>query len=229
MNIENIKLIEFVAKGFEELKDEVVFLGGMVTFIYADDASLSDIRPTKDVDCIIEVHSKMAYSDLEEKLRKKGFKNDIHSEKPLICRFIYEGIIVDVMPTDTSILGFSNKWYKSGFENRILYQLTKDTSIYVLPIEYYLATKFEALLGRGGTDLRISHDFEDIIYIVQNNGKLVKSIQAANLEVQTYLKLQFKKILEDKNYRESVEAVLPYGSSADEIEFILEKLKELSN
>ena len=51
------------------------------------------------VDCIIEVHSKMAYSDLEEKLRKKGFKNDIHSEKPLICRFIYEGIIVDVMPT----------------------------------------------------------------------------------------------------------------------------------
>ena len=29
MNIENIKLIEFVAKGFEELKDEVVFLGGL--------------------------------------------------------------------------------------------------------------------------------------------------------------------------------------------------------
>ncbi|WP_375559827.1 hypothetical protein ACE193_19170 [Bernardetia sp. OM2101] len=47
MNIENINLIEFVAKGFEELKDEVVFLGGMVTFIYADDASLSDIRPKK--------------------------------------------------------------------------------------------------------------------------------------------------------------------------------------
>lgn len=227
--MENRILIELVANGLEELKNEVVFLGGMVTFIYADDAYLSEIRPTKDVDCIVQVHSKMAYSDLEGKLRKKGFKNDIHSEKPLICRFIYEGIIVDVMPTDTSILGFSNKWYKIGFENRVSYQLTTETSIYILPIEYYLATKFEALLGRGGTDLRISHDFEDIIYIVQNNGELVKTIQSANLEAQTYLKLQFKKILQDKNYRESVEAVLPYGCSVDEIEFILEKLKELSD
>ena len=198
MDIENIKLIELVAKGFEELKDEVVFIGGMVTFIYADDASLSDIRPTKDVDCIIEIHSKMAYYDLEEKLRKKGFKNDIYSEKPLICRFIYEGIIVDVMPTDTSILGFSNKWYISGFKNKILCQLTKETTIYILSVEYYLATKFEALLGRGGTDLRISHDFEDIIYVVQNNEDLIKTIQSADLEVKKYLKLQFHKILKIK-------------------------------
>ncbi|PIY10292.1 MAG: hypothetical protein COZ18_06275 [Flexibacter sp. CG_4_10_14_3_um_filter_32_15] len=90
-------------------------------------------------------------------------------------------------------------------------------SIYVLPIEYYLATKFEALLGRGGTDLRVSHDFEDIIYIVQNKGDLVKTIQSANLEIQTYLKLQFKKILQDKNHRESVEAVLPYLMAAQQM------------
>jgi predicted nucleotidyltransferase len=227
--MENSILIELVAKGLEELKNEVVFLGGMVTFMYADDASLSDIRPTKDVDCIVQVHSKMAYADLEEKLRKKGFKNDVYSDKPLICRFLYEGIIVDVMPTDTDILGFSNKWYKAGFENRVLYQLTTETTIYILPVEYYLATKFEALLGRGGTDLRISHDFEDIIYIVQNNANLVSSVQLANLEVQKYLKEQFKSILEDKNNRESVEAVLPYNSSIEEIEFVLEKIKELIN
>ncbi|WP_375559828.1 hypothetical protein ACE193_19175 [Bernardetia sp. OM2101] len=133
------------------------------------------------------------------------------------------------MPTDTSILGFSNKWYKSGFENRILYQLTKQTTIYILPVEYYLATKFEALLGRGGTDLRISHDFEDIIYVVQNNENLINTIQSADSEVNKYLKLQFHKILENKNYRESVEAILPYGCSIDEIEFILEKLQALSN
>lgn len=62
MNIENIELIELVAKGLGELKDEVVFLGGMVTFLYANDAYLSDIRPTKDIDCIVEVHSKMDYA-----------------------------------------------------------------------------------------------------------------------------------------------------------------------
>ena len=229
MNIENIELIELVAKGLEELKDEVVFLGGMVTFMYADDVFLSEIRPTKDVDCIVQVHSKMAYADLEEKLRKKGFKNDIYSEKPLICRFLYKGIIVDVMPTHSDILGFSNKWYKTGFENRVLYKLTTETTIYILPVEYYLATKFEALLGRGGTDLRVSHDFEDIIYIVQNNANLVSTVQTINLEVQSYLKEQFKRVLEDKNHRESVESVMSYGSLTEEIEFILEKIKELIN
>ena len=229
MNIENIKLIELIAKGLGELKEDVVFLGGMVTFIYADDASLSDIRPTKDVDCIIEVHSKMDYAVLEDKLRKKGFKNDIYSDKPLICRFLYDGVIVDVMPTETDILGFSNKWYKTGFENRILYQLTEEITIYILPVEYYLATKFEALLGRGGKDLRFSHDFEDIIYIVQNNDNLVKTLQAADKKVKNYLEVEFSKILEDRHHKEAVEANLPYNTNMEEIDFILKKLKRLSS
>ncbi|WP_291723130.1 hypothetical protein [Bernardetia sp.] len=228
MNIENIELIELVAKGLGELKDEVVFLGGMVTFLYADDAYLSDIRPTKDIDCIVEVHSKMDYADLEKKLREKGFKNDIYSEKPLICRFIYEGIIVDVMPTETDILGFSNRWYKTGFENRIIHKLTSETIIYILPVEYYLATKFEALLSRGGADLRISHDFEDIIYVVQNNEGVVKAVNSSKKAVKSYLKSRFQGILEDKNHREAIEAVMPYNSTSEEVEFVLKKLNELS-
>src|SRR4028119_950961 len=31
-----------------------------------------------------------------------------------LCRWQYEGISIDVMPCDESVLGFSNRWYKPG-------------------------------------------------------------------------------------------------------------------
>jgi len=66
------------------------------------------------------------------------------------------------MPVETDILGFGNQWYKAGVARKIEKTLPDGVQIFVFPVEYYLATKFEALKGRGGTDLRLSHDFEDI-------------------------------------------------------------------
>ncbi|HOX75656.1 MAG TPA: hypothetical protein PK521_15570 [Bacteroidales bacterium] len=45
----NIIMLQIVAGGLEELKEEVVFVGGAVTELYADDPASSDIRPTLDV------------------------------------------------------------------------------------------------------------------------------------------------------------------------------------
>lgn len=84
--------------------------------------------------------------------------NDISEGAP-ICRWIYKDIKVDVMPTDSKVLGFSNRWYKEGIENKITKSLPDETEIFVFPSAYYLAAKFEAYNGRGGYDLRQSHDF----------------------------------------------------------------------
>ena len=54
----NILMLQTVANGLEELKDEIVFVGGAVAELYADNPAASDIRPTKDVDCIIELSSR---------------------------------------------------------------------------------------------------------------------------------------------------------------------------
>jgi hypothetical protein len=40
------------------LKDDMVFVEGAVAELYASNPELSDIRPTLDVDCVIEIHSK---------------------------------------------------------------------------------------------------------------------------------------------------------------------------
>ena len=55
----NIVMLQIVADGLEELKEEVVFVGGAVAELYADDPASSDIRPTLDVDCVIELSSRL--------------------------------------------------------------------------------------------------------------------------------------------------------------------------
>ena len=124
----NIDMLSRVAHGLGALKEEVVFVGGSVAELYADDPAASDIRPTLDVDCVVELSTRKSYYVLEESLRQLGFKNDITPGAPL-CRWIFEDIKVDVMPINESILGFSNRWYAPGMEHRIKMTLPDGMSI----------------------------------------------------------------------------------------------------
>lgn len=227
MTSTNIEMLQTVANGLGELKDEVVFVGGAVAELYADDPAASDIRPTKDIDCVIELESRIDHEKLEENLRNKGFAHDTSEGAP-VCRMIYKGIKVDVMPTDEDILGFSNKWYEEGIENRITKTLPDGTVVFVFTPEYYLAAKFEAHKGRGGNDLRQSHDFEDIIYILDNCTELLDNIRSANLTVRVYLKEEFKNMMKNKNLTEGIETALPYGSGEEGTDIIIKLMQSIS-
>jgi len=109
----NIYLVKIIAKKLGNLLDKVVFLGGAVTSLFITDRATFQIRPTQDVDVIIELASRMAYYQLEKQLLNLGFKHD--QEAPIICRWIVDGIKVDVMPTSSENLGFSNCWYSFFF------------------------------------------------------------------------------------------------------------------
>ena len=171
----NIDMLQIVANGLEEIKNDLVFVGGSVAELYASDPASSDIRPTTDIDCLIELSSRKEYLKLEDKLRVKGFANDTSMGAP-ICRWIYKNIKVDVMPTDEKILGFSNRWYLEGIENKIGKALPDGIEIFIFPPQYYIGAKFEAHKSRGGNDLRQSHDFEDLIYIFDNCPDLLNDI-----------------------------------------------------
>ncbi len=144
----NMNMLQIVADGLEELKEEIVFVGGAIAELYADDPAASDIRPTQDVDCVIELNTRMEFTELEEKLRTKKFTHDISKGDP-ICRWIFRGIKIDVMPTNEDILGFKNRWYSGGIENKITKSLPNGMEIYVFPPEFFLASKFEAHRDRG--------------------------------------------------------------------------------
>ncbi|NJK96685.1 MAG: hypothetical protein HC905_18770 [Bacteroidales bacterium] len=159
-------------------------------------------------------------------LRALGFKNDTSKGAP-ICRWVYQDILVDVMPSDSEVLGFSNIWYDEGIENKISKTLPDGTEIFVFPPEYYLAAKIEAHIGRGGNDLRQSHDFEDIIYILDNCSELLESISNANESVKAYLKEECSKLLKNEGLTEGIESALPNGSEEEATEIIIELIQNI--
>ncbi|MDF1572940.1 MAG: hypothetical protein P1P82_15130 [Bacteroidales bacterium] len=223
----NMVMLQTVANGLGDLKDKVVFVGGAVAELYADNPAASDIRITLDVDCVIELSSRTAHAKLEDRLRIKGFANDTSEGAP-ICRWIFKEIKVDVMPTDSNVLGFTNIWYEEGIENKIVKTLPDGTEIFVFPPTYYLAAKFEAHKNRGGKDLRQSHDFEDIIYILDNYADLLESITNSNASVKTYLKEECQYLLDNTDLTEGVESALPYGAGRESTVIIIELIRSIS-
>ena len=203
-----VDLIEFVATRLEELQESVVFVGGAATTLYITDPAITDIRPTKDIDVIVEVASFAKYAELEERLRRKGFENAIDSDGP-ICRWRIECVLVDVMPTISEILGFSNRWYRRAVADRLTYTLPSGTTIWLVRPEYFVATKIEAFLGRGNGDFIMSHDIEDIITVVDGRPELAEEIDSSDEEVRTFIRERMATFVSERDFRTAVLGYLP--------------------
>lgn len=218
----NLERLEHIADGMDDLNEKVVYVGGSACGLYATDTAAVDPRPTNDVDCVVEIFSYQEYNTFNELLRQRKFRNDIELGAP-ICRWIYQDEIVDVMPDDEAILGFSNRWYRPGFKKRESYILPSGKTIYILPVTYYVATKLDAILSRGGRDLRVSHDFEDVIYVLNYCPEFVERVEHEDETLKTYLKEQFTALLQRPNIHEEIECALPLGEE-ERVELILEIL-----
>lgn len=203
----NILMLETVASGLGALRERVVFVGGATTSLYITDPGASDIRPTDDVDCIIEVASTGEYYRLEAELRSLGFRNGDPSGGP-ICRWLYQGVKVDIMPDDQAIIGFTNRWYAEGIQARHQTLLPSGTEIFVLPVPYYIATKLEAYRGRGDDDLRMSHDIEDTVAILDGCSEILTELTGAAGDLGEYLAVTFRHLLAANEFSEALHAHL---------------------
>ncbi len=231
MNGANRERLKIVAKSLGDMCDQVVFLGGATVELYATSPAAPAPRPTLDVDCIVEVVSLMQLHELEGKLRSKGFVNDQSKDAP-ICRWICQGVKVDVMPTRADVLGFTNEWYEEGFRHSQNVPLDYEVEVKIPEVPYFLATKVVALYNRGMTDMRTSTDFEDIVYIARNRDSLVGEIRAAGKLVRDYLIDAFTKLLSIDIVDEAIYSVLDYAEPAgtqSKIRFIMEKISALES
>lgn len=195
----NIIRIKAIANALKDLERKVVFVGGATLSLYNDQPVL-EVRPTDDIDVIVELSTYSERSDLEEQLRAIGFKHDV--ESGLICRYNYNNTIVDIMPTNDNTVGFQNKWYEEGFQNAIDYRIDDLDTINILKSTYYLATKLEAFKGRGNMDGRTSHDFEDIVFLLENRSTIWDELTNADVNVKEYLKIEFNKLLQNRYFPE---------------------------
>lgn len=220
----NITRIKAVAGLLKALQQEVVFVGGATVSLYAG-AAAAESRPTDDVDVVIELASYRGYAELDGQLRKAGFLNDI--ESGVICRYRVDGIIVDIMPTEPEVIGFSNKWYPEGFKQAIAVQLG-DQEVRIFSLPYFIASKLEAFKSRGKNDYRFSSDFEDIVYVLENNGDAENLLADMPATVREYLKREFAILLNDKDLEEGLYAHLEPATAPQQIVAISELLRKVA-
>jgi hypothetical protein len=197
-----LKRIVHVAQRLESYVQDVVFVGGAVVALYADDPAADEVRPTEDIDIVVELTTYKEYSRFEEIIRGLGFVND--TESSVLCRYRIDGLVVDIMPVDEAVLGFTNRWYKEGVKESIQYEINPSTTIRIMSFPYFIAAKIEAHRSRGGTDLRTSTDFEDIVYLFDNRLEPLQDLLQAPGDVRNYLIAQISNFLLDSNLEEGI-------------------------
>ena len=182
----NLPLLTRVARRLDPLLSELVFVGGATTELFFTSPAASEVRMTRDADVICEVAGRVEYHRLGERLRTLGFQEDTSPEAPL-CRWTSEGGILDVMPVDEDILGFSNPWYERALSTANWVNLSPDLRIRVVSPPMFIATKLAAFEGRGEGDLLGSHDIEDIVVVIAYRDELVPETRAEPSESRAWI------------------------------------------
>jgi hypothetical protein len=198
----NRALFESVVRLLTPVLDELVFVGGCTTGLFITDPAAGGIRPTKDVDAIVDVTSYAKYAALSERLRTLGLAEDTTPGAPL-CRWRRDDLIIDVMPVDAHILGFSNRWYPAAMETAQTFDVA-GYDVRVVTPALFIAAKLVAFHGRGGNDIFASHDLEDIIAVVDGRPEIVNDVAAAGADVRAYIGTEIRALLDDPNFIEAL-------------------------
>lgn len=224
----NLAMIRHVAGRLGELRERMVFLGGAATALLITDTATPDVRITTDVDVIVEIASKVEYYRLAELLRSRGFSED-HDEGAPVCRWRVDGIAVDVMPTDTEILGFSNQWYSQALQFATVSEIAEGVTIRVVTGPYFLATKIEAFYSRGKGDFMASHDMEDIVALLDGRPELADEVRSAPAEVKAFLAKSFRDFLLKRDFLDSLPGYLmPDPASQRRISLLMERIRAVA-
>jgi predicted nucleotidyltransferase len=218
-----------IAKRLGPLKDDVVFVGGAVLSLLIDDAAGTPVRPTDDIDVIIDVSNRTAHARLEEQLRGLGFKHDTSQGAPL-CRWIVDAIVVDVMPADGEILGLRNIWYPQTIAHAIEREIVDGLTIRIAAGPYFVAMKLEAFADRGGGNFASSPDLEDLISVIDGNDDIVDEIRGCNEDLKQYLSDQLVPLLLNQSFIDALPFHLGGDQASQErLPLVVSRLRQVAN
>lgn len=228
-NDPNVAMMELVAERLgNELRERLVFIGGAVAGLLITDPGQPAIRPTEDVDLIVHAAVRADYQRVEERLRKRGFVNDLSKEAP-ICRWRIGGVTVDVMPTLEEILGFTNRWYPLALETAVHAHLPSGTSIRLVSPPVFLATKFVAFADRGKSDYLFSHDLGDLISVIDGRDELLAECEQSDNALKAFLREQTRMLLSSKAFQEALPGHLPADTASQaRLPDLLAKLQRIA-
>lgn len=226
------RMVTRVAKALgPELAARMAFVGGCATaLLVTDELIKTTVRLTDDVDVIVHVMGYGEWHELEIRLAERGFRSS--PEEGVICqKFLRDDspgeLIVDFMPDDARILGFSNRWYTQALESATELELADGFRVRVVSAPYFLATKLEAFKGRGNNDPMGSRDVEDILNLVEGRWALIEEVQKSPRDLRVGIAADMAALTQVRDFDYAVGSVCN-GNRGREAQ-IFERLEALSS
>lgn len=223
-NDPNLPYLRRIAEALGELREQVVFVGGAVAGLLVTDPLAESVRATRDVDAVVNANRVM-FLRIEEEVAQRGFMRDVSSD--VICRWVHKasGVLFDLMPVQPEVLGFTNRWYPYAVQTAVPVDLGDGLTIRLVSAVAFVATKLEAFASRGGGDVLGSHDFEDVLNIVDGRVELAEEMAAAPVELREAVSAVFARLLKSPEF----ENVLPgLIAEPDRASVVLQRLRGLS-
>ncbi|WP_373517166.1 nucleotidyl transferase AbiEii/AbiGii toxin family protein [Pricia sp.] len=217
----NKEVIKKIALTLGELNNDVIYVGGATVSLYINDPAADDVRPTRDIDISLQILSIPQLEEIRELLVDKGFKQS--ADLGVICRFKLDDILIDVMSTKAVGWAPANQWFADGFDQRETV-LIDEIQIQIMPLPYFLASKFSAFTDRGGSDPRYSKDFEDITYILNNRMDWHEVLINSEANVKEFLARRLQKINDSSMLQEAMRGNLFYEGQSERFKMIIEKI-----
>ncbi|MFK5895187.1 MAG: hypothetical protein QM504_18390, partial [Pseudomonadota bacterium] len=146
----------------------------------------------------------------------------------VICRWEKNGLILDLMPTDEKILGFSNPWYMDAIKYKSS-TIIDGMKVHHISAPYFIGTKLEAFETRGKNDYWSSHDFEDIISVIDGRIELQSEIVNTDISLRKYIKDRFTQLVNNEQFIEALPGYLPPDAASQKrLQSLKDKLQKLA-
>lgn len=199
------------------LLHEVVFVGGQMVPFFITDRGLHRLRPTDDIDVIVECRTRQAYHEFAQRLDTLGFRPDQSPGAP-VCRFrTAEGLVLDAMPIDGDILGFSNQWYSLVMDTAVSVDLTAGVVIRAAHPAALFATKWDAFLDRGAADPFGSHDLEDLLMLIAGRPEIADELMQLPSELRVFIADSVRTLIASPWFDDVLEGTFPDAQKLPEI------------
>jgi len=227
-NDPNVAKVELIAAALGGLCERLILVGGCATGLLVTDAAAAPARVTFDVDLLAEVTARSDYYRLEKEIAALGFTRDMAKDAP-ICRWRYGALEVDLMPSDPSVLGFSNRWYPVAIQTAQVTRLPSGGQIRLIAAPALMATKFVAFADRGNGNFLASHDLEDIVTVVAGRPELAQEIAESPAELQAYLAQECASLIANAAFHDGLQGLVsPDEFHGAQVATVVERLTRIA-
>lgn len=197
------------ARVLRPLLGELVFVGGQVAELLVTDPAAVRVRPTDDVAVVVPITTRTAYHCAANATDGTGLHAGPPRRRTGVSMRTTDDLILDVMPLDEAILGFSNRWYSYALASATARTLEPTLDVRIASAAAFLAMKWEAFGRRGAADPMSSHDLEDMIRVVAGRVEIIEEVRAAPDEVRQFINAQTNAFLATAAAADVLEGNLP--------------------